>query len=245
MISINELHGGTITISSGTPGPEPVPTAPNGKVLYRTTAGGEWLQDDAYIRSGVFNGFPNKESAVEVILPSKDSNENSVTSIGDWAFHDCSGLTSMTIPDSVTSIGEYAFAWCSGLTSVTIPDSVTSIGDEAFRGCNGLSENGFVIVRQVLYDYIGAGGHVTIPDSVTSIGESAFGGCSGLTSVTFNSFTKNEVKSMTTNNYIFGNTFYDDEGNPMEKSFTAICTDGSMTVHFSADDSSTITFTDL
>ena len=45
----------------------------------------------------------------------------SVTSIGEWAFSSCSGLTSITIPNSVTSIGEYAFSDCFGLTSITIP----------------------------------------------------------------------------------------------------------------------------
>lgn len=38
-------------------GPEPGPTAPDGKVLYKTEAGGEWLQDDADITDGAFNGF--------------------------------------------------------------------------------------------------------------------------------------------------------------------------------------------
>ena len=85
--------------------------------------------------------------------------------IGDYSFYNCSGLTSITIPDSVTSIGSSAFYGCSGLTSVTIPDSVTSIGQSAFSRCSGLT-------------------NLTIPDSVTSIGDSAFENCSELTSVT-------------------------------------------------------------
>ena len=88
-----------------------------------------------------------------------------VTSIGNYAFYiDCTGLTSVTIPDSVTSIGSSAFYGCRGLTSVTIPDSVTSIGSSAFSNCSRLTS-------------------VAIPDSVTSIGHSAFNQCSGLTSV--------------------------------------------------------------
>ena len=79
----------------------------------------------------------------------------SVTSIGESAFSDCTGLTSVTIPNSVTSIEGSAFSWCTGLTSVTIGNSVTSIGDHAFCECTSLTS-------------------VTIPNSVTSIGGSAF-----------------------------------------------------------------------
>ncbi|MBR5821243.1 MAG: leucine-rich repeat domain-containing protein [Alistipes sp.] len=91
--------------------------------------------------------------------------DGEVNTIGEEAFHYCSSLTSVTIPDGVTSIGAEAFASCSSLTSVTIPDSVTKIGDSAFDDCSSLTS-------------------VTIGDSVTTIGESAFGGCSSLTSVT-------------------------------------------------------------
>ena len=63
---------------------------------------------------------------------------NTTTSIGDWAFDDCSGLTSVTIGNSVTSIGEQAFNGCSSLTSITIPNSVTSIGEGAFEYCSSL-----------------------------------------------------------------------------------------------------------
>ncbi len=61
--------------------------------------------------------------------------DGSVTSIGDYAFFWCDGLTSIVIPDSVTSIGVSAFGYCVGLTSIEIPDSLTSIGEYAFCGC--------------------------------------------------------------------------------------------------------------
>ena len=64
---------------------------------------------------------------------------NSVTTIGQWAFSGCTGLTSVNIPNSVTEIGRSAFEDCIGLTSVTIPNSVTVIDGLAFFGCSGLT----------------------------------------------------------------------------------------------------------
>ena len=62
-----------------------------------------------------------------------------VTSIGKYAFSDCSGLTSVSLPSSVTSIGKYAFYGCSGLTEIVIPEGVTSIGSNAFYNCTNLT----------------------------------------------------------------------------------------------------------
>ena len=113
---------------------------------------------------------------------------NSVTSIGDWAFYGCYRLTSVTIPNSVTSIGSDAFDSCSGLTSVTIPNSVTSIGYHAFSGCTGLTSvtipNSVTSIGEGAFMYCFGITSITIPNSVTSIGGSAFYGCTGLTSVT-------------------------------------------------------------
>ncbi len=92
-----------------------------------------------------------------------------VTSIGDYAFAECTRLTSVTFGDGsqLTSIGNGAFAYCKKLTSVTIPGTVKSIGTDAFHGCTDLTS-------------------VTIPDNsqLTSIGEDAFHSCMNLTSVT-------------------------------------------------------------
>ena len=66
--------------------------------------------------------------------------QQGVTSIGDHAFWDCSGLTSVTIPDGVTSIGGGAFWDCAALTSVTIPGSVTNVGQDAFYNCSSLTD---------------------------------------------------------------------------------------------------------
>ncbi|WP_296864525.1 leucine-rich repeat domain-containing protein [uncultured Methanobrevibacter sp.] len=103
---------------------------------------------------------------------------DSVVSIGDNAFINCTGLTSITIPNSVASIGDGAFSDCNGLTSINIPDSVTSIGNGAFSYCTSLTS-------------------VTIGNKVESISDYAFSGCNGLTSITLLNTTPPTIQSST------------------------------------------------
>ena len=113
----------------------------------------------------------------EIIIPAKiiyNGDEYSVTSIGKYAFSDCSSLTSITIPSSVTSIGEYAFYKCSSLTSITIPNRVTSIGEWAFSNCTSLSS-------------------ITISNGVTSIGDGAFSDCQSLVAIEIDINNQNYV----------------------------------------------------
>lgn len=91
--------------------------------------------------------------------------DGSVTSIGNYAFEGCRGLTSIEIPNSVTYIGMNAFYGCRGLTSIVIPNSVTGIGYGAFSYCSSLTS-------------------IEIPDSATKIWSTAFDGCSSIISAT-------------------------------------------------------------
>ena len=137
-------------------------------IYYNITSSTYLKVEVTYVCKGAWVSYVSNYSGA-VIIPSTVAYEGStysVTSIGEGAFYDCDGLTSVTIPNSVTSIGRSAFSLCSGLTSVEIPNSVTTIGESAF--------------------YYGCLTSVTIPNSVTSIGESAFRSCDNLTSVHIN-----------------------------------------------------------
>ena len=122
--------------------------------------------------------------------------------IGDYAFKNCSGLTSLTLPSSVTRIGDYAFYNCSGLTSLTLPSSVTSIGEFAFRYCSGLTSltipSGVTSIGMSAFEYCSSLTSFTLPSSVNEIGIYAFHGCSGLTSLTLPSSVTSSIRD-----YIF------------------------------------------
>ena len=149
------------------------------------------------------SAFKNCTGLTSVSIPS------SVKTIGDFAFSGCSGLTSITIPNSVTSIGDYAFQNCSGLTSVTINSE--SIGHNAFNGCSGLTSvtigNSVTSIDSWAFSDCSSLTSVTIPESVTSMETYAFYGCSALTSVTINS------------NAFLSQYFYDNYGRSLRTYF--------------------------
>ncbi len=140
------------------------------------------------------SAFRNCTGLTSVTIP------NSVTSIGNSAFAECTGLTGeLVIPNSVTSIGEWAFEWCASLTSVTIPNSVTSIGRYTFSSCSGLTSvtipNSVTSIGEWAFEHCTSLTSMTIPNSVTSIGDHAFSDCSGLTSVINFANTPQEIGS--------------------------------------------------
>ena len=113
----------------------------------------------------------------------------SVTTIGDYAFCNCSNLTSITFASGsqLESIGDYAFYYCSSLTSIEIPAGVTSIGERAFAACISLASieipAGVTRIEGSAFNSCSSLTSITIPANVTSIGTNAFYECSSLTSI--------------------------------------------------------------
>ena len=128
------------------------------------------------------NAFCDCSGLTSLTLPS------GVTEIGNAAFEGCSGLASLTLPSGVTKIGDNAFCDCSGLTSLTLPSDVTEIGNAAFEGCSGLASltlpSGVTKIGDNAFCDCSGLTSLTLPSGVTEIGNAAFEGCSGLTSLT-------------------------------------------------------------
>ncbi len=135
----------------------------------------------------------------EIIIP------NSVTSIGLYAFYNCTGLTAVTIPNSVTSIGEYAFEGCTSITNITWDASVELLNTvKPFAGNKTQIRsitfgNHVTTIPQECCKGMSALQNVTFGNNVTSIGNNAFDGCSSLTSISI----PNTITSVGTN--VFNN----------------------------------------
>lgn len=85
----------------------------------------------------------------------------------------CSGLTSVVIPNTVKVIGENAFYKCTSLTSVTMPDTLSSIQISS----NEYNAYSFVANAIAPFTFSGCfqlSGNITIPEGVTTISDHAF-----------------------------------------------------------------------
>ena len=107
-----------------------------------------------------------------------------ITTIGNYAFCNCTSLSSITIPDIVTTIESGAFFKCTSLKTITLPESVTIIGDKAFENCTSMTsltlpENLKVIGSRAFYG-CSQMKLLTLPNGELSVGESAFDECPGI-----------------------------------------------------------------
>jgi hypothetical protein len=147
-----------------------------------------------------------------------------VSYIGENAFHGCSDLTSVTIPNSVESIEWNAFQACIGLTSITIPNSVRFIERDAFMNCSGLTSvtlgNSVTKIGDLAFFCCSNLASINIPESVTSIGDQAFYACYSLTSINIPSSLTNIgldaftiCSGLTSISVEEGNTVYDSRDN--------------------------------
>lgn len=114
----------------------------------------------------------------EIIIP------EGVKSIGYHAFSSCTNLTKITIPDSIVGISANAFFYCKSLENIKIPEGIESIGYNAFYGCYSLTDitipNSIKRIDDSTFSHCISLKEITIPDGVTSIGDFAFADCSAL-----------------------------------------------------------------
>ena len=93
-------------------------------------------------------------------------------------------VKSVVIPEGVTQIGERAFASCEKLSKVTVPQTLTRVGDAAFQRTPWLKkQTGFVLLNNVLIDYVGDDTQIIIPGGVTAVADGAFQGHKQITCV--------------------------------------------------------------
>ena len=140
--------------------------------------------------------------------------ESGIDTIGEYAFQNCSNITSMSIPNTVTTIKKYAFTHNefttvtipssvtridteafsnSGLVSITVPNSVTTLGVYVFSQCSDLETavigNGITSIGTRLFYNCEKLSNLTLPEGITSIDSGAFSGCK-IESITLNSITQ-------------------------------------------------------
>ena len=151
------------------------------------------------------------------------------TSIGSFAFYNCSGLTSVTIGNGVTSIGSSAFEGCSSLKSIYYQGDIASWCGISWL--DNLSKSKVYIDGEKLQDMTS----IVIPDSVTSIRFEAFYGCSALESITLPFVGEKADGSGATHfGYIFGASSYNDNNDYVPESLKEVVITGGKNIGLAA-----------
>lgn len=105
---------------------------------------------------------------------------STLTTLGNYALANLSGVEALTIPESVTSLGTNVFDQL-GIKTITIPSGITAIPAYAFSGCVDLES---VILHSEITSigerafYLSAIKNFALPSSGTSISKGAFEGSS-------------------------------------------------------------------
>lgn len=140
-------------------------------------------------------------------ITSMDINRN----VNNYAFCEASWLKEVTFTNDVTSIGKRAFYNCTGITSIDLPNSVVNIDDLAFRGCKFTSirlgatcqigkcifqdcrqletvvlPTNMTSIPEALFDKCYKLKNITLPENVTTIEKWAFRSCEALTELPYN-----------------------------------------------------------
>lgn len=156
-------------------------------IFYKFT----FLNEVSVTYKGVYYDTEENEYSGAVTIPETVTHEGityTVTAIGDYAFYNCTELTSVDIPSTVTRIGEWAFWLCRNLTDIDIPNSVSCICNDAFTATAWYDNqpDGLVYAGLVAYHYKGDMPDdtcIVIKDGTLGISGLAFYNCSGLTSI--------------------------------------------------------------
>ena len=175
------------------------------------------------------NLYLNNELVTDLVIP------DSVTSINNYAFYNCSSIANVTIPDSVMSIGKSAFYNTAYYNNESNwHDDVLYIGKHLITAKSTFSgdcviKNSTLIIADYAFYNCSSLANVTIPDSVTSIGDCAFYKCSGLTSITLPFVgAKKDATNITYFGYIFGAPSSSDNSSYVPSSLkTVIITGGT------------------
>lgn len=204
-----------------TPEPPPKPTPEPAVILQSGEAGNAvtWQFDSYGVLTFSGSGAMNNYKGTGYTAPWREFKddikkavvEDGVTSVGEYAFADCTNLEEAVLSDTVTLIGARSFSECTSLKGIDIPDGVEDVGGAAFYDCGAMEKvtlgdsvrkiRGYAFFRCASFD------HIELPKSLMIIEEYAFYGCSALESILYDGTPYDWMKvTVEDGNYPFKDT---------------------------------------